>query len=224
MSDSLLDDVKALLDQGFDDDRILKQICRACENNEIISNYERNYVEKLAEKYLGRKPKGGSIPAEVQPIVPDVVIPQTSAQKIQTLHQITSRPRPSKLKNPKIILGIVLVAIIVSIVGFVSSSDLSSPTPAVISDTLYVQIDSSSYQHKDLISINGESNISGTVNLSITNQSNQLVWTEQVYVKNNGSYSTLAIAGGPNWNTSGNYTITVDDGTETRSTTFSFTG
>lgn len=55
MADSLLDDVKALLDKDFGDDRILKQICRACEHNEIISNYERNYVKQLAEKHLGRK-------------------------------------------------------------------------------------------------------------------------------------------------------------------------
>ena len=56
MEDSLLDDVKALLDKDFGDDRILKQILRACENNEVISNFERNYVKKLAEKHLGRKP------------------------------------------------------------------------------------------------------------------------------------------------------------------------
>ncbi len=49
MNDSLLDDVKALLDKDLGDDRILKQICRACENDEVISNYERNYVRKLAE-------------------------------------------------------------------------------------------------------------------------------------------------------------------------------
>ena len=37
--------------------RILKQIARACKNNELISNYERNYVQKLAEQYLGKKPQ-----------------------------------------------------------------------------------------------------------------------------------------------------------------------
>jgi len=55
MTDSLLNDVKALLDKDFGDDRILKQICRACENDEVISNYERNYVRKLAEKTSRKK-------------------------------------------------------------------------------------------------------------------------------------------------------------------------
>ena len=46
MTDMLLDDVNSLLDGDFGDDRILKQIARACKNNEVISNYERNYVKK----------------------------------------------------------------------------------------------------------------------------------------------------------------------------------
>jgi hypothetical protein len=33
----------------------------------------------------------------------------------------------------------------------------------------------------------------------------------------------LAIAGGPGWEKSGTYTIKVDDGSETKSTQFSFT-
>ena len=60
MTNSLLDDVNALLEKGFGDDRILRQICRACKNDEIISNYERNYVKKLAEEHLGKKTRNYS--------------------------------------------------------------------------------------------------------------------------------------------------------------------
>ena len=63
MTDSLIDDVKALLNKDFGDDRILKQICRACERDEVISNYERNYVRKLAEKHLGKKPEFTQTPS-----------------------------------------------------------------------------------------------------------------------------------------------------------------
>jgi len=89
--------------------------------------------------------------------------------------------------------------------------------------SLSIQTDLSSYNKKDLISISGISDTSGTVNLSIENQSNELVWAEQVSIKNNGRYSTLAIAGGPGWETSGTYTIKVDNGADTKSNTFSFT-
>ncbi len=61
------------------------------------------------------------------------------------------------------------------------------------------------------------------MNLSIENINNELVWTEQVSLKSDGRYSTLAIAGGPGWESSGAYTIKIDNGIETKSNTFSFT-
>jgi len=98
MNDSLLDDVKALLDKDFGDDRILKQICRACENNEVISNYERNYVRKLAEKHLGRKPEiVQTQTSDEKPIVIDIPISQI--QQPQSL--LTEVPRISYSKVKK---------------------------------------------------------------------------------------------------------------------------
>ena len=82
--------------------------------------------------------------------------------------------------------------------------------------SLSIKTDLKSYDAKDLISISGVSDTSGTVNLSIENQNGELVWTEQVSLKSNGSYSTLAIAGGPGWEKSGTYSIKVDNGKETK--------
>jgi hypothetical protein len=232
MTDSLLDDVKALLDKDFGDDRILKQIFRACENNEVISNYERNYVRKLAEKYLGKRPEivQTQIPVIEKPIVPDVNLSEIpSVLKPQILQSTSPQISYSKSKNLKIMLGvssIALVIIIAAVVSFANISDISKTieTPTTSNSiTLSIQTDLSSYNKKDLISISGISDTSGTVNLSIENQSNELVWAEQVSIKNNGRYSTLAIAGGPGWETSGTYTIKVDNGVDTKSNKFSFT-
>jgi len=226
MTDSLLDDVKALLDKDFGDDRILKQICRACENDEVISNYERNYVRKLAEKHLGKRPEvvQTQTPIEEKPITPDVVIPETpSVQKIQTF-QSTPRISSSNSKNSKKMLGIGGVALVIIIAVAASFSGVSDITPTnSISDTLSIQTDLSSYNQKDIISISGISDTSGAVNLSIENKNNELVWVEQVSLKSDGRYSTLAIAGGPGWENSGTYTINIDNGVETKSSTFSFT-
>ena len=227
MTDSLLDDVKALLDKEFGDDRILQQICRACENNEVISNYERNYVKKLAEKHLGRRPEVVQTPTSVEekPIVPDVVIPETiPLQKIQTFQPPPQRISSSNSKNSKLMLGIGGVALVVIIAIAASFSGISDITQTnTISDTLSIQTDLSSYDKKDIISISGVSNTSGTANLSIENKNNELVWSEQVSLKSDGRYSTLAIAGGPGWESSGTYTINIDNGIETKSNTFSFT-
>jgi hypothetical protein len=229
MNDSLFDDVTSLLDGDFGDDRILKQISRACKNNEVISNYERNYVQKLAEQYLGKKPKiPTKIPEVSIPKVPDVVMP-TFQPTIET--QIIEAPISKKsnlnLKNSKILLalgGIALIIMISAIILFSNNDDtFSSNTPIDTTITLSVNSDLSSYYQNDLISINGISDNVSIVNLSIQNQNNVLVWAEQVSVKSNGQYSTLAIAGGSGWDTSGNYTLKVDNGSEIKSITFLFT-
>jgi hypothetical protein len=224
MTDPLIDDVKTLLDKEKGDERILKQICRACENNEVISNYERNYVRKLAEKYLGRTPE-----VEEKPVIPDVISPNIqSKQKIETPQ--TTYPRIIKLKskNTKMLLGIggAILAIIVIIgtslsgVSYIDSDD--SQIPIDSSSTLSIQTDLSAYQKGDIISISGTSNTSEKVNLSIENQEGQLVWSEQIPVKSNGQFSTLAIAGGTGWDKSGTFTLKVENNLETTSKTFSF--
>ena len=228
MTDPLLDDVKSLLDKDFGDDRILKQICRACENNEVISNYERNYVRKLAEKHLGKRPEFTQTPhVEEKPIIADVPIPQI--QQTQSLLTEVPRISYSKSKNKKIMFGIGGLALVIIIAAAVSFSGLTTgitkiDTPSSdIQTSLSIQTDLESYDKKDLISISGVSDSTGSVNLSIVNQNNKLVWTEQISLKNDGRFSTLAIAGGDGWDKSGTYTIKVDNGKETKSDTFSFT-
>ena len=215
MTDSLLDDVTSLLEGDFGDDRILKQIARACKNNEAISNYERNYVQKLAEQYLGKK---AEIPSSIEPEI------ESSIQN-QTLQSPVSRS--PGLKNPKLILGfggVALVIIIVAAIAFSSNSDSFTSDPkSEIQLTLTIQTDLSSYSHKDIISISGTCTNSEIVNLSIKNEKNNLVWAEQLSIKNNGMYSTLSIAAGSGWENSGTYTVTVDSGSEIKLIKFSFT-
>ena len=231
MTNLLLDDVKALLDKDFGDDRILKQICRACEHNEVISNYERNYVRELAEKYLGKKPEFIQTPTvESVPVVSDHISTEIQPiQQAQTLQTATPKISYSKSKNTKIMLGIggaALVIILAIAVSFSGVTDNSAKINVPITSQIIsysIQTDLTSYVQKDLISISGFSDVSGTVNLSIENQSGELVWAEQVHVKSDGQFSTLAIAGGPGWERSGTYTITVDNGVEIKSDVFSFT-
>ena len=214
MTDSLLDDVTSLLEGDFGDDRILKQIARACKNNEVISNYERNYVQKLAEQYLGKKDE---IPSLIESEI------ESSIQN-QTLQSQVSRS--PGLKNPKLILGFGGVALIIIIAAAIllsnNTDSFSSNPESPLNVTLSVNTDLNSYAKTDLISINGVSNNTKIVNLSIINQNNELVWAEQVSVKNDGRYSTLAIADGSGWEISGTYTLKVGNGSEIKSITFLF--
>ena len=224
MSDILLDDVNSLLDGDFGDDRILKQIARACKNNEVISNYERNYVQKLAEQHLGKKPittikKSTTVTTEI----PKIDIPKPEPIISTPSSQFTQNPKNSK--NSKLFLGFGGVALIAIIAAALLLSNIDSSTSNSVTEIkvqLSIQTDLSSYAYKDLISINGISENSNVVNLSIKNQDDKLVWAEQVSVKNSGIYSTLAIAGGVGWENSGTYTLEADNGSEIKSTNFSF--
>ena len=223
MSDMLLDDVNSLLDGDFGDDRILKQIARACKNNEVISNYERNYVQKLAEQHLGKKPLTNKKPEIITPEIPKIEIPKPEPLVTTQLSQSINN---SKSKNSKLFLGFGGVAVVIIIAAaFLLSNNIDSSQPNIVSEIkieLSVQTDLSSYSKSDLISINGVSQNSNIVNLSILNQNNDLVWAEQVSVKSDGRYSTLAIADGEGWENSGTYNIKVEDGTEIKSIKFTF--
>jgi hypothetical protein len=94
----------------------------------------------------------------------------------------------------------------------------------VESTNLSIQTDLSTYQKGDIISINGRSISLEKINLSIENQQGLLVWSEQINVKNDGTFSTLVIAGGSGWDTSGTFIITAESDSETESSTFYFTG
>ena len=219
----LLDDVNSLLDGDFGDDRILKQIARACKNNEVISNYERNYVQKLAEQYLGKKPLTTKKPETITPEIPKIEIPKPEPLVTTQLSQPTNN---LKSKNSKLFLGFGGIAVVIIIAAaFLLSNNIDSSQSNIASEIkieLSVQTDLSSYSKSDLISINGISQNSNIVNLSILNQNNDLVWAEQVSVKSNGGYSTLAIADGEGWENSGTYNIKVEDGTEIKSIKFTF--
>ena len=223
MSDMLLDDVNSLLDGDFGDDRILKQIARACKNNEVISNYERNYVQKLAEQYLGKKPLTTKKPETITPEIPKIEIPKPEPLVTTQLSQPTNN---SKSKNSKLFLGFGGIAVVIIIAAaFLLSNNIDSSQSNIVSEIkieLSVQTDLSSYAKSDLISINGISQNSNIVNLSILNQNNDLIWAEQVSVKSDGGYSTLAIADGEGWENSGTYNIKVEDGTEIKSIKFTF--
>ncbi|MGA0296841.1 MAG: hypothetical protein ACO3K2_05890 [Nitrosopumilaceae archaeon] len=229
MSDPILDDVQALLDKEFGDKRILDQILRAAQNNEVISNFERNYVRKLAEKHLGKKPPMKKKPVETpKEIVPDVV--PTPAPTPQTMQTFSEPPKITKSnsKNNKLMLGIGVAVLAVIIIAAVSLSETPGISPTTNIDptsstpkSFSIKTDLPSYNKGDIISITGNSKSSITqVNLSITNSENEIVWSEQVNVKANGQFSTLTFAGGPAWGSSGTFTVIAESNAEQTKSTF----
>ncbi|RNJ77365.1 MAG: hypothetical protein D9C04_00940 [Nitrosopumilus sp. B06] len=217
MTDSIIDDVNALLEGDFGDDRILKQIHRACENGEIISNYERRYVRDLAGKHMGQR---SAEPVAEAPPVPDVVIP---AFRPQVLSTPVKRRRPS---SKIIIIIIVALAVIIPAATFFESYE-----PGAAPTKMYVRTDKTSYAANEVIAIYGISDGSGKITISITNEDGKTEWSYDADIKDRlsentdgykSNYSTLTAAD-PAWEGSGTFTVTADDGTTKESATFSFT-
>ncbi len=225
MADTLLDDVMELLDKGEGDERILKQILRACQNDEVVSNYERRYVEKLVGQHQDNAVE--LTPSILPSPVPSVI---QSPESISATRTVTSSPTSSTRhsKNTKLFVGVgigalaILIAVAVSIVVSPATPPVVPSDVSVSTANLSLNTDLPSYQKGDLVSISGKSHISGQVNLSITNPSGLQVWSESISAKNDGRYSTLTIAGGNGWEESGTFTVTSMIGSESTLSTFLF--
>ena len=224
MPDEILDNVKELLDKEIGDKKILEQIKRAAENNEAISNYERNYVRKLIDDL--RKPLEPEIEITLEQPT-EILQPQeqvaTIAPQLQTSTIITHKPRDKT--NIKVLIGgaAIAVAIIAAVVLGTNGIDVGPGGSTPMSSGL-LDLDQSSYDKGDIISISGKSKTSlgNTISLSIENAGGELIWAEDIKIKDSGEYSTLAIAGGPGWENSGTYTLKMEHGSEDEQITFSF--
>ncbi len=239
MVDTILDDVKELLKQEKGDPKILVRIKRAAEQGEVISVYERDYISKLVNEHL--RPKFEEQPKQTE--ITTETIPKPEIQTTPTPEPTFSKPPSQKPlfesksnpKTTKMMFAIGAVALAVILVIGISYSDISfesdsptstSPTPTTTKTTtasdLGVEVDASSYSLGDIISISGNSKNSGDVTLSIINVANQIIWQEKASLKTDGTYSTLAIAGGPGWESAGEYTLRATQGSLTEEIQFNF--
>ena len=108
------------------------------------------------------------------------------------------------------ILGGVAAAIaIIVIVGFTAiNTPIDSTVSSTTSNPLLVNIDQTTYQRADIISISGDTNsYTELIELSIENTNGVKIWKETINPKNDGQFSTLIIAGGGGWENNGVYTL-----------------
>lgn len=268
MAEAMIDDIKKLLDGDFGDDRILKDIYRACKNGEVISNYERKYVRDLTERYLKTNPlEDASAPTPDKGVTPDVILPEKAraqaegapgaygtyasppspdprhrghheqqqqqerspdgdGESVRLIHSTTKKTGGSKGKIVAILAGAIIVAVVVAGAAVLLTSDNGrgpvdvtggidvTPDPPAPGE-FSVRTDLESYAGGDLISLSGWSGADGPVSLLIENPSDSVVWRESVRVSEDGTYSTLAIAGiSGGWTESGTFVVRADNGVD----------
>ena len=203
---TFITDLDDLIRHHHGDIKKLREIRDTVRHDNFITTEDKNYVESLITIHLKNQPLDKSL----------------SHKRSET--KIKLQPKPT-LSSPDLknnftfsfssnkklgILGGVAAAIaIIVIVGFTAiNTSIDSTVSTATSNPLLVNIDQTTYQRADIISISGNTNFyTKSVELSIENTNGLKIWMEVIDPKNDGQFSTLIIAGGGGWENNGVYTL-----------------
>ena len=204
---SELDD---LIRSGYGDKNKLRNIRETIKHDNFITAADKTYVSSLITKYLRNQPFEESDSFEEDYVGEAESTPQKLVSK--------GHPKTSLSVNTKLVvpIAIAVAVAIIAVIGF-SAMNQGGVTDPVVSSTpnnpLLINIDQSTYQKADIISISGDTNShSKSVELSIENSSGVKIWSENITPKNDGVFSTLIIAGGGGWENGGDYLLKVVQG------------
>jgi len=203
---TFITDLDDLIRHHHGDIKKLREIRDTIRHDNFITTEDKNYVESLITIHL----KNQSLSKPLSRKQPDTKI------KLQPKPTLSSPDLKNNFtynfsSNKKLgILGGVAAAIaIIVILGFPA---INTPIDSIVSSTasnpLLVNIDQTTYQRADIISISGDTNsYTKSVELSIENTNGLKIWKEVINPKNDGQFSTLIIAGGGGWENNGVYTL-----------------
>jgi len=203
---TFITDLDDLIRHHHGDIKKLREIRDTIRHDNFITTEDKNYVESLITIHLKNQPLDKSLSRKQ----PDTKI------KLQPKPTLSSPDLKNSFafnfsSNKKLgILGGVAAAIaIIVIVGFTAiNTPIDSTVSSTTSNPLLVNIDQTTYQRADIISISGDTNsYTKSVELSIENTNGVKIWKEIINPKNDGQFSTLIIAGGGGWENNGVYTL-----------------
>ena len=201
---TFITDLDDLIRHHHGDVKKLREIRDTVRHDNFITTDNKNYVESLITMYLKNKPFAKPLPRqqsdtkiELQPK------PATSSSDSKNSFTVSF----SSNKKLGVLAGVAAAIAIIVIVGFTGTTDFAVST--TITEPLLVNVDQTTYQRADIISITGNSKATGTqsVELSIENANGVKIWNENINLKNDGQFSTLVIAGGGGWEDDGSYTL-----------------
>ena len=203
---TFITDLDDLIRHHHGDVKKLREIRDTIRHDNFITTEDKNYVESLITMHLKNQPLDKSL-SRKQPDTKIKLQPKPTLSSPDLKNNFTF----SFSSNKKLgILGGVAAAIaIIVIVGFTAiNTPIDSTVSSTASNPLLVNIDQTTYQRADIISISGDTNsYTKSVELSIENTNGVKIWKETINPKNDGQFSTLIIAGGGGWENNGVYTL-----------------
>ena len=203
---TFITDLDDLIRHHHGDVKKLREIRDTIRHDNFITAEDKNYVESLITMHLKNQPLDKSV-SRKQPDTKIKLQPKPTLSSPDLKNNFTF----SFSSNKKLgILGGVAAAIaIIVIVGFTAiNTPIDSTASSTTDNPLLVNIDQTTYQRADIISISGDTNsYTKSVELSIENTNGVKIWKEIINPKNDGQFSTLIIAGGGGWENNGVYTL-----------------
>jgi len=203
---TFITDLDDLIRHHHGDVKKLREVRDTIRHDNFITTEDKNYVESLITMHLKNQPLDKSLSRKQ----PDIKI-KLQPKPTLSSPDLKNNSAFSFSSNKKLgILGGVAAAIaIIVIMGFTA---INTPIDSIVSSTasnpLLVDIDQTTYQRADIISISGDTNsYTKSVELSIENTNGVKIWKEVINPKNDGQFSTLIIAGGGGWENNGVYTL-----------------
>ena len=210
---TFLTDLDDLIRYRHGDVKKLREIRDTVRHDNFITTDNKNYVESLITMYLKNQPFDKSLSSQ-RPVTKIKLQskPTTSSSDSKSNVAVSFSPN----KKIGVLAGVVAAIAIIVIVGFsaTNQTDIIDSTVSSISEPLLVNVDQTTYQRADIISISGNSKSASTqsVELSIENTNGVKIWNENINLKNDGKFSTLVIAGGGGWENDGTYTLKAEQG------------
>jgi len=203
---TFITDLDDLIRHHHGDVKKLREIRDTIRHDNFITTEDKNYVESLITMHLKNQPLDKSV-SRKQPDTKIKLQPKPTLSSPDLKNNFTFNF--SSNKKLGILGGLAAAIAIIVIVGFTA---INTPIDSVVSSTtsnpLLVNIDQTTYQRADIISISGDVNsYTKSVELSIENTNGVKIWKEVINPKNDGQFSTLIIAGGGGWENNGVYTL-----------------
>jgi len=203
---TFITDLDDLIRHHHGDVKKLREIRDTVRHDNFITTEDKNFVESLITIHLKNQPLDKSV-SRKQPDTKIKLQPKSTLSSPNLKNNFTFNFSSNKKLG---ILGGVAAAIaIIVIVGFTAiNTPIDSTVSSTTSNPLLVNIDQTTYQRADIISISGDTNsYTKSVELSIENTNGVKIWKEIINPKNDGQFSTLIIAAGGGWENNGVYTL-----------------
>ncbi len=204
-------DIDNLIRMRVGDVNRLRNIKDTIRHDNFITTVDKEYVESLISKHI-KKQTLDELEINVKPKTytkSEVNVEPTSTETVSSSSSLFSGSNNKKLG---ILVGVAAVIALVVVVGF--SGVLVGQTgdydiKSTLSQKLTLDIDESSYKNADIISVSGNAKVSDgkSLTLLIENTTGELIWKEYISTKGNGNFSTLVLAGGYGWDSTGTYTL-----------------